>query len=1650
MKKFVALMCVIAFVIGIVGCAWGGVPIDATNFPDPAFRSHILATQDWDEEGIKGFLDDSEIMGCNGINVCNWGIHSLQGLDFFPYMTGFAAHNNYLTEFNVSNLPYLCDLHCGDNPNLSSVTLGSKPNLHILYMYNDDLCDIDLSQCPSLVTLCLGGNHFSEIDISNCPNLEELEMWNNSLTTLDLSSCTVLRRLNVDGNKLEALDVSPCPELSELRCSNNLLTELDITRNTALTMLTCFGNQLTNLDVSKNTALTTLECFANQLQSLDVTSNTALTELSCNENQLKVLNLNKNTAITKLQCYENQLTELDLSHNTSLTQVECHSQKRKGLKIKETSQGYKVSMKDYVSHPENIDADSISPQPISYNKTTGIVTFSEPIKELRYNYITHSPNNDLMDVTITNPMIISALERSGFNIDGLIISDMTENGYLNSNGNTLTESDISDLSYSDYGKLGFVADGNSRLIIRVQTDKPGTVSFSFNDDIGAKIESLTSRKELIALGQLNTTEINSDTHQVSAVLVAPERFPNTQKDFPSDTFSVHVKFTDEDGEVTEDDLELKIEVAPVILIPGMFDNAYKTFGIGSNSHANTGIYRELKSFGFDETHIHVWNDYDRSKSPNELLADINNGLFKKITEAFNQYASGGIVCTKADIVAHGVAHGMGGLMARRFLHEADKDFQDGNNWSMRSYKQGMVRRLITIATPHYGTPWADSINKRRSITMMYNGILNVPYFSEHPVITSVADSIFLIRMCSLLVNTLIPSPQLTKNSHIFLGSAWEEMKTTAARSYGFPAGVPMYAIYGNIIIDGVYRDSMNLIQKLVGKVLGWDKVIDIDIYNIPATALSWVEKKLTGSMKNSLALSVFSHLRDIPDYVRIGTDAFSRGLFGSEANDLIVSASSASGGLRSSEYVNTALDVMNPNPFDDKRDRYSHWAICKQLDVGEKVASLLKGAKNEFTVFDSEVYETANKSLRNSSVTLADEIDETEEFVFSERLNLNIEPSILNENNPQNVKFSVTADMSLQNDVYCIFGNDNGYRFFKMPHSDKNGRKFDVEFNAEDIFMSMDKGAIEILCMSCISDDSGISGMYTSNTAYITSLTNLDSTKIIRLDFAGASTIYTSVNSEIPAGLFAVDSDGRYYDVSSPLNGTQWTSDEIARVNDNGCVFGLKEGSTVLTATFNGLTASVNVEVSAALIKEEENTPPEITTETLSNAVTSQPYSLQLKASGTTPITWTYAGKLPAGLTLSESGLISGTPTKTGKSTFTVTAQNDYGKTSQKYTLQVFAPVSITTASLKVGTIGKSYSVTMRAKGTKTITWTAEGLPNGLTMNAKGKISGKPTVYGMFNVKVKAENGAGSVTKNLTLEIKAIAPKLSGSLKKATLNESYSSGLKVTGSAPITWSVEGNLPDGLTLDASTGIISGIPTSYAKSGYKITLTATNDGGSKSKKITLKVNGKAPKITAKLPQATAGENYSAELSATGSEPITFTADLPEYLTLDGKTITGNIPESAKNFKVKVYASNPVKTVCKTYTVKVITKKKSVSEIYKAEKGTDITKNDVITGMPTKPEKDTEINSGYIIVAVLGEVSRDVSGMYDFSVELPDYIVEGSELVYLANSDKPSEDDDIAEFYDDTGAEISAVPENRRITVSIWLNPETVYYPVIAVKD
>ena len=497
--------------------------------------------------------------------------------------------------------------------------------------------------------------------------------------------------------------------------------------------------------------------------------------------------------------------------------------------------------------------------------------------------------------------------------------------------------------------------------------------------------------------------------------------------------------------------------------------------------------------------------------------------------------------------------------------------------------------------------------------------------------------------------------------------------------------------------------------------------------------------------------------------------------------------------------------------------------------------------------------------------------------------------------------------------------------------------------------------------------------------------------------------------------------------------------------SDTGLISGTPTSAGSFTFT---VTASNDYGIDAKefTLNVVELLPPKISTESIKSAITGQTYSLQLEASGATPIKWTVEN-LPAGLTLSESGLISGTPTKAGSSTFTVTATNSEGTDSRTFTLQIFTPVSITTSSLKTGTIGKSYSVTLRAKGTKPLTWSATGLPNGLKISEKGKISGKPTVFGTFNVKFTVSNGAGSTTKELPLTIKGIPPKLSGSLAKAELSVPYSSGLNLTkGSTPITWSIEGALPQGLTFDTEKGIISGTPMSYKSSGYKLKITASNGAGEASKSVKLTVKGTKPRITTTLSPATQGQPYSAKLTATGSEPTTWKAEkLPEGLSLNGDTISGTTTAEAKSYKVSLTAQNPVKSVKKTVTLKIVEASDTRLPVMSKSSSNSYSFADYAL-----PELTLANSDGDIVVAVLPEISVDVSRMYEFDVALSDDVPEGAELVYLANSDSPSDDDEIVEFYDDEGEPITAVPESRLITISVWLNKNTVYNPAIAIKQ
>jgi large repetitive protein len=151
---------------------------------------------------------------------------------------------------------------------------------------------------------------------------------------------------------------------------------------------------------------------------------------------------------------------------------------------------------------------------------------------------------------------------------------------------------------------------------------------------------------------------------------------------------------------------------------------------------------------------------------------------------------------------------------------------------------------------------------------------------------------------------------------------------------------------------------------------------------------------------------------------------------------------------------------------------------------------------------------------------------------------------------------------------------------------------------------------------------------------------------------------------------------------------------------------------------------------------------------TLSAATVAAAYNQTITASGgTSPYTYAVtAGALPAGMTLSSAGALSGTPTAGGSFTFTITATDSTGGTpmtgSQAYTLTVNAPtISVSPTSLPDETLNVAYSQAITASGgTAPYTYaiTAGALPTGLSLSSGGSLSGTPGASGTFNFTVTA------------------------------------------------------------------------------------------------------------------------------------------------------------------------------------------------------------------------------------------------------------------------------------------------------------------------
>lgn len=464
-------------------------------------------------------------------------------------------------------------------------------------------------------------------------------------------------------------------------------------------------------------------------------------------------------------------------------------------------------------------------------------------------------------------------------------------------------------------------------------------------------------------------------------------------------------------------------------------------------------------------------------------------------------------------------------------------------------------------------------------------------------------------------------------------------------------------------------------------------------------------------------------------------------------------------------------------------------------------------------------------------------------------------------------------------------------------------------------------------------------------------------------------------------------------------------------------------------------------------------------------------YSLKFTAkSGTGALTWTLSGDLPSGLEFdsdSKDATISGIPIEGCNKKMMITASNSGGTASKTFTLMIKASrPAITTKTLKTGLRGSRYEAELGITGTKPLTVTVSGLPEGLEYNNdSGKITGTPDTFGKFNVKVTALNSAGKLTKMLKLIVYS-APIIDAvKMHNGTAGKSYVKRFTAQGTKYIKWSVsKGTLPEGMTLLSSNGVLKGKPK--IDGTYNFTVQAENSYGTDSKYISLVIKALAPRIIGAVKRGRAGKEYKSVLKASGTSPITWSiyGELPDGITFSEGIFSGTPGESFDG-TIKVTASNNGGSDSKTYKLVISSSNKRTTE-FSSSSGTqneEYISELIESDNPDKiynysnyhserehayASKTTEV---YKIIAELPELSFDESGQYDIEVFADESVSAGKKLFWFAfpHDSEPSSDDEIAEFYDESGKEIDSLPESHKFTVSAWFNEGITYKPVIAVK-
>jgi large repetitive protein len=356
-----------------------------------------------------------------------------------------------------------------------------------------------------------------------------------------------------------------------------------------------------------------------------------------------------------------------------------------------------------------------------------------------------------------------------------------------------------------------------------------------------------------------------------------------------------------------------------------------------------------------------------------------------------------------------------------------------------------------------------------------------------------------------------------------------------------------------------------------------------------------------------------------------------------------------------------------------------------------------------------------------------------------------------------------------------------------------------------------------------------------------------------------------------------------------------------------------------------------------------------------------QPVHLQLLArNGCDVYRWEIVnGSLPAGLAMSSSGLVTGTPTVAATTqpwvwVHDLTAPEGgpswCGGDNHSERQFVFTVVGgsggtptpppppqpaleITTASLQKATVSTPYAVTLAASGGGNLTWTmsAGSLPAGLTLGSSGVVSGTPTGAGSYTFTVRVDSGGRSASKQLGL---VVVDKLTASLPAEQtweVKRPLQIAINAKGGTPgYSWKLTGTLPEntgfiGNQGNGSTSYLRGVP---AQAGtFPIVLTVTDaDGASAQVTVTLSVAPKLQITAFTVGRAQVGKRYRLMLASAGGVGDTSwtlaVGSLPAGLKLNGDTgVISGKPRASGVFRFTIVVTDSLEAkAAMTYNLKV----------------------------------------------------------------------------------------------------------------------------------